>query len=205
MNKEVIVRSNIEFLVIESLYPYIGVSRCGKIFDIKRAKIKTFTHQADNYKTCSTISYNGERKNVSVHRLVAIYYIPNPKNYPIINHINEIKQDNRAENLEWCTTEYNIRYSINRCSQEKWERQYAYWEKNEPSLFYRVKILQKYFGLSNRDRVDTFFSINLDNYKGKSINDAVLKKGIEHLKKTDVYKERLIEGLPSFKSHGNRI
>lgn len=54
---------------------------------------------------------NGKiRRRVLVHRIVAIEFIPNDKQLSEVNHINEIKTDNRAINLEWCDTLYNNNY-----------------------------------------------------------------------------------------------
>lgn len=50
------------------------------------------------------------RKQVKIHQLVAKAFIPNPNGYSEVNHINEIKGDNRACNLEWCSRSYNINY-----------------------------------------------------------------------------------------------
>ena len=50
------------------------------------------------------------KKRYKIHRLVAMAFIPNPDVLPQINHKNEIKTDNRAENLEWCTAKYNVNY-----------------------------------------------------------------------------------------------
>lgn len=53
---------------------------------------------------------DGKYKQYSIHRLVAEAFIPNPNNYPVVNHINENRIDNRVENLEWCTVSYNNTY-----------------------------------------------------------------------------------------------
>ena len=56
--------------------------------------------------------YNGKSntKMVAVHRLVATAFIPNPHNNPEVNHINEIKSDNRVENLEWVSSSDNCKH-----------------------------------------------------------------------------------------------
>lgn len=53
----------------------------------------------------------GKEKTHKVHRLVAQAFISNPNNYPVINHKNELKDDNRVENLEWCSIAYNNTYN----------------------------------------------------------------------------------------------
>ena len=55
---------------------------------------------------------DGKRKKCRIHRLVAEAFIPNPDNFPMINHKDENKLNNEADNLEWCTAEYNTHYSI---------------------------------------------------------------------------------------------
>lgn len=68
------------------------------------------------------LSKNGGQKNLSVHRLVAKAFIPNPNNYPQVNHKDECKTNNivwvnedgtidqEKSNLEWCTNSYNVNY-----------------------------------------------------------------------------------------------
>ena len=56
------------------------------------------------------LTKNKRAKTFSVHRLVAAAFIPNPNNYPQVNHKDENKQNNCIDNLEWCTQKYNNTY-----------------------------------------------------------------------------------------------
>lgn len=99
-----------DILGYEGLYQ---VSNLGDVRSLKYAggnKVKMLKQATVNgYKRVSLVK-NGKGKNYLVHRLVAIAFIPNPDNLPIVNHKNEDKTNNNVNNLEWCTQEYNINY-----------------------------------------------------------------------------------------------
>lgn len=67
--------------------------------------------KSDGYTLVNLYYAHRKFKARYVHRLVAQAFIPNPNNYPQVNHKDENKQNNRAENLEWCTAHYNWHYS----------------------------------------------------------------------------------------------
>jgi hypothetical protein len=52
---------------------------------------------------------NKKQKMFRIHRLIALHYIPNPNNLPMIDHINRVRDDNRIENLRWATNSENMR------------------------------------------------------------------------------------------------
>lgn len=72
------------------------------------------------------LSKNKKRKWKFIHVLVAEAFIPNPDNLPQVNHKDETKVNNDAENLEWCTAKYNTNYGTRnkRASETKMNNTY---------------------------------------------------------------------------------
>lgn len=87
------------------------VSNCGRIRNKITNHILKFTNQYGDY--FSIILYdNNHKRTTRVHREVAVAFIPNPNNLPVVNHKNCNKQDNRVENLEWCSYRGNVLHAI---------------------------------------------------------------------------------------------
>ena len=91
----------------EGLYQ---ASTSGEIKSLFRYnKILKQTVGKNGYKAVELFK-NKKGKRFSVHRLIALTFIPNPYNKPQINHIDENKVNNNIENLEWVTAEENLKH-----------------------------------------------------------------------------------------------
>lgn len=78
------------------------------------------------------LTKNNNRKSFQVHRLVANAFIPNPYNYPIVNHKDENPLNNNVDNLEWCTQKHNVIHSKHKMYKQ---RKIIYSDINEKYIF----------------------------------------------------------------------
>lgn len=91
----------------EGLYK---VSNFGRIWSNYANKALSPSNSKDGYKMY-VLRKNGVGHITLGHRAVAMAFIPNPDNLPIINHKDENPANNNVENLEWCTYSYNNTYN----------------------------------------------------------------------------------------------
>lgn len=93
--------------------PYI-ISIYGRIYNTKTRHMLTPYIGSTGYYivkvSCLGMPYDG--KNVQLHRLIATTFIPNPNNYPVVNHIDGNKLNNSLDNLEWCTQQHNAQHAV---------------------------------------------------------------------------------------------
>ena len=89
------------------------VSDLGRVRSLKFGKTRVLRPGKNKWGYLQVLlSKGGKCKNYKVHRLVASAFIPNSdENKTQINHIDENKDNNRASNLEWCDSSYNLSYN----------------------------------------------------------------------------------------------
>lgn len=85
------------------------ISDDGKVFSTRSNKVLKNQRMKNGYWRIE-LNFNGRYERHSIHRLVAESFVPNPNNYPCVNHKDENPSNNHASNLEWCTHKYNSNY-----------------------------------------------------------------------------------------------
>ena len=95
---------------IDDRYSVSSLGRVKSNYANKERILKPFTN--DFGYLIVDLRHGKDRKSVAVHRLVAFAFIdnPNPDKYKEVNHKDENKANNCADNLEWCDTRYNCNY-----------------------------------------------------------------------------------------------
>lgn len=102
------------------LYDYIITSN-GDIYRIEAGDMlrKIKPHKSRGYWYFNAVLETGKYKQVLVHRIVAMLFIPNPENKSEVNHKNKNTDDNSVENLEWVTKSENEKHKWATMTPEK--------------------------------------------------------------------------------------
>jgi len=86
-------------------FPNYLIYRDGRVWNIKRGIFMKTCLRRGYEAIC--LSQNKKNKCMSLHRLLAIIYIPNPDNKPCVDHIDRNRQNNNLDNLRWATYKEN--------------------------------------------------------------------------------------------------
>ena len=101
-----------EFRKLKSLKFLYEINEDGILRNVKSKKVIRGYKESNGYQRVRIENKClGKIVRTTIHQLVAEAFIPNPNNYPEINHIDTNKQNNSASNLEWCDHSMNMRHA----------------------------------------------------------------------------------------------
>ena len=148
---------------------YEGLYWISNLGNVKsKYRVKKPSIDKDGYYIVN-LSKEGKSKSFYLHRLLAIHFIPNPNNYPQVNHIDEDKLNNNLDNLQWCTLEQNHNFGTR--NKRTGETQRNSISKSKPVLQFDLdnNLISEYPSINEVQRQLGFFQNNIVKCcKGKS-------------------------------------
>lgn len=145
-------------------------------YQYQQERLLSANQKSNGYLECSLYK-DSKRTHKYIHRLVADAFIDNPNNLPVVNHIDEDKQNNKVDNLEWCTVSYNNTYGtridrkVKNTDYRKNSRKIIGEKNNIRIVFYSIVAAKKITNI-NRSSIESVLSGRIKSSKGWYFYDA---------------------------------
>jgi len=143
-------------------YPKYLINPRGDIYIKSEYRLMAKSLDGRGYYKVRLTNENGT-KTITLHRLIALHFIPNPRNYPVVNHIDGNPLNNNLSNLEWCSLNYNSQTenTLNKYSQIKYTTHY------QVINYENCSRITKYFK-SEQEAIDFNEELKIDNPNRKA-------------------------------------
>jgi len=159
---------------------FYKISNCGRVKKTKKwdlnKKIYIPCNQIlkpqDNSSGYKYIKFckNGTKRNIYIHRLVALHFVKNPNNQNYVNHIDYDKSNNHFKNLEWCSQRENVLHSAEHMKKRK-----SVSHSNTGEMYIsKIKRTNKYRVTVDCKQLGCFSSLK----KAIDVRDNFIKKGV---------------------------
>lgn len=102
--------NNVVWIPIKNYEDLYEISNTGEVKSIRSGNLLKQSTTTTGYKKVE-LYRNRRKRSMKVHRLVAIAFLPNEENKPIVNHIDGVPTNNNINNLEWCDQKYNMQHA----------------------------------------------------------------------------------------------
>lgn len=161
-----------------------SISNMGRVRNDKTGRIlKTNTINNAGYKLIYI-----QKRCYTIHRLVALHFIPNPKGLSDVNHINEDKSDNRVENLEWLSHRDNLRHG--NCRERTTEALKRYYQSEEYEVQKNIDLfMRSLFPECKTTPMKCGLPIEVDGVEYPSVSDAVEILGVSNARISQMVNE----------------
>lgn len=138
---------------VVSRNPRYEVSNQGRIRKVTTKRLKKYELNGNGYPSIR-LGYGkaatGTRYNI--HRLVAEVFLPNPDNYPVVNHIDGDKLNNCVDNLEWCSYAHNNKHAYDHGLKTPYQRRISNDDRKSIGIMRRdgvsVRDIAKLYGVT---------------------------------------------------------
>lgn len=150
------------------------INKNGQVKKVSNNKLMSLCTDRNGYKFYHLTSSSGKRRTELQHRLIAKVFLPNPDNFPMINHKDEKPSNNNIDNLEWCTHTYNMNYGgkIAKTIEKNSKKVYCYFIDGSLDKIYK----------STQET-------SKDGYEPKHVSDCALGKRKTHKKRIWSYEK----------------